>query len=89
MVEYAIWMKKCSVMLNNCQIMKDCSLRIKKGATVALWGRAGSGKKVLTKLMMGIYKFEEIEGSKAYILGYDLTRINLAELRANIVNLEA
>jgi ATP-binding cassette subfamily B protein len=41
---------------NNREILKDISLQIDPGTTVAIVGRSGSGKSTIVKLLFGLYK---------------------------------
>jgi ABC-type multidrug transport system fused ATPase/permease subunit len=97
---YAVWLKQCTLYLNTTQLLKKCSLRIAKGNRAIIWGAHGTGKHILVKLIMCVYMLEdnseetesefhfEEEDGQACILGYDVTKVNLRELRARISYLD-
>ena len=86
--------------MNSSQIIKNLSLRIAKGNRAIIWGEHGTGKHVLVKLIMCVYMLEDNcdetesqfyikgEDGQACILGYDVTKVNLRELRAKISYLD-
>lgn len=62
-------------------ILKDISLTIPSGQTIAIVGATGSGKSTLIKLLL---RFYEIQSGNITLDGIDLKEINLADLRKNI-----
>ena len=62
-------------------ILRDISLDVPAGTTVALVGRSGSGKSTLVKLLSGL--LVPTEGSIEYD-GYDLTTLRFSDLRRRI-----
>ncbi len=61
--------------------VKDISIRIRQGETIAFVGPSGSGKTTLVKLLLGLYKPNE--GTVSYNQ-IESTRINLTELRRQL-----
>lgn len=61
--------------------LDDLSLDIPAGSFVGLVGRSGSGKTTLTRLMQGLYSFQQ---GSIKIDGYDLREIDLAHLRTSM-----
>lgn len=62
-------------------VIKDFSMRIEAGKTVALVGPSGGGKTTICHL---IPRFYEIDSGKITIDGYDLRDLERASLRKNI-----
>ena len=62
-------------------ILRDISLDVPAGTTVALVGRSGSGKSTLVKLLAGL--LVPTEGSIEYD-GFDLTSLRFSDLRRRI-----
>lgn len=61
--------------------VKDITIRIRQGETIAFVGPSGSGKTTLVKLLLGLYKPNE--GTVSYNQ-IESTRINLTELRRQL-----
>lgn len=57
--EYAIWFKHCNLYLSHNRVLKNVSVRIKRGFRAVFWGSHGAGKHVLVKLIMSIYNLDE------------------------------
>jgi ATP-binding cassette subfamily B protein len=66
---------------NHIPILRDVSLSIAAGETVAFVGATGSGKSTLAKLLL---RFYEPQQGRITLDGRDLEKWNLAELRRNI-----
>lgn len=64
-------------------VLRDVSLRIPKGQTVALVGQSGSGKTTLVDL---IPRFYDVQEGGIFIDGRDIRTLRLAELRGLIGN---
>lgn len=62
-------------------ILKDISLEIKAGSTIAIVGRSGSGKTTLAKLLTGFYKPGD---GKIYVDGYDMNMLDMRYFRKQI-----
>lgn len=63
------------------EVLKDITVTINPGETVALVGVSGSGKTTLTNLLTGFYP---VDPGQVFIDNTDITRIPLATLRASI-----
>ncbi len=63
---------------NNEPVLKDVSLTIRKGQTVAIVGRSGGGKSTLVDL---IPRFIDPERGEVLIDGVDLRDVNITDLR--------
>ncbi|MBE9230922.1 ABC transporter ATP-binding protein [Cuspidothrix issatschenkoi LEGE 03284] len=63
---------------NRPPIIKDLSLEILAGNTIAIVGSTGSGKSTLVKLLL---RFYEVENGKITLDGIDLQKLNLRDLR--------
>ena len=61
--------------------MRDVSLDIRAGMTVAIVGRSGSGKSTLARLLAGLYRPTE---GRVLFDGHDLVRLELKSLRRQI-----
>lgn len=59
---------------SNKEVLKDINIKIKKGETIALFGRNGSGKSTLIKLLMGYYS---VQDSMIRINGISLNDIDI------------
>jgi subfamily B ATP-binding cassette protein MsbA len=59
-------------------VLKDVSLTIRKGQTVAVVGRSGGGKSTLADL---IPRFIDPDNGAVYIDGHDLRDVNIRDLR--------
>lgn len=62
-------------------VLKDISFEIKKGETLGIVGRTGSGKTTLVNLLLRIY---DAKRNSIYISGRDILDIPLKTLRENI-----
>lgn len=62
-------------------VLRDFSLTIKAGETLALVGHTGSGKSSITKL---IARFYEFQGGKILIDGQDIRSFDLANYRSHL-----
>ncbi|MFN6519243.1 MAG: ABC transporter ATP-binding protein [Nostoc sp. CreGUA01] len=62
-------------------VIKDLSLHIPAGKTIAIVGSTGSGKSTLVKLLL---RFYEISAGKIIIDGTDIQELNLGDLRRSI-----
>lgn len=62
-------------------VLKDFSLQVPKGATVALTGESGSGKSTIAKLLLGFYG---IDGGAIWIDGKPMDEYKLADVREMI-----
>jgi len=63
------------------RVLKDFSLKIKEGTTVAIVGESGSGKTTLARLLL---KFYEYEKGEIYISGTDIRKLSVDDLRKKI-----
>ncbi len=61
--------------------VRDVSIDIKPGSTVAIVGQSGCGKSTLASLVAGLYR--PVEGQILFD-GYDLARLDLRSLRRQI-----
>lgn len=62
-------------------ILKDVSFKIKKGQTVAIMGKTGSGKSTLTLLLTRLY---DIESGEILLDGINIKQIQKKYLRENV-----
>lgn len=62
---------------SNKSVLKDINIKIKKGETIALFGRNGSGKSTLIKLLMGYYS---VKDSMIKINGISLNDMDIDNL---------
>lgn len=62
------------------EVLKDFSLCLEKGETIGLWGKSGSGKSTILKLLM---RFYDPKSGSIKMNGHDLNAINTASLRDN------
>jgi subfamily B ATP-binding cassette protein MsbA/ATP-binding cassette subfamily B protein AbcA/BmrA len=62
-------------------VLKDVSLSIHAGQTVAIVGPSGGGKSTLLKLLLGFY---EVEPNHVYLFGHDLNEWSLAAVRQHM-----
>lgn len=62
-------------------ILKEVSLNIERGQTVALVGATGSGKSTIANLLLGFYK---LDGGRILIDGQDIRSLSLDALRRQI-----
>lgn len=62
-------------------ILKDCSLRIGDGESVAITGSSGCGKSTLVKIILGVLEPQEGE---VLCGGIDIRRLGLARYRAMV-----
>lgn len=63
------------------EVLKDITLDIEKGTTLAVLGRTGSGKSTIANLLLRLYNTEP---GMITVDGYDINRIPLKTLRENI-----
>ena len=63
-------------------IINNFSLSLKKGDTLGIIGRSGSGKTTIMKLLIRLYK---VNSGKIIIDNYNINDININNLRENIV----
>ncbi|MFK7824578.1 MAG: ABC transporter ATP-binding protein/permease [Oligoflexales bacterium] len=63
------------------QILKDLSLKIKPGQTLAIVGETGSGKSTIVRLL---FRFYEIDSGDIIIDGQSIKDVNQDSLRKNI-----
>ncbi|MBE9198264.1 MULTISPECIES: ABC transporter ATP-binding protein [unclassified Nodularia (in: cyanobacteria)] len=66
---------------NSGTIIKDLSLHIPAGKTIAVVGSTGSGKSTLVKLLL---RFYDVSVGKITIDGIDIQKLNLSDLRRSI-----
>ncbi|WP_414527691.1 ABC transporter ATP-binding protein [Nodularia chucula] len=66
---------------NSGTIIKDLSLHIPAGKTIAVVGSTGSGKSTLVKLLL---RFYDVSAGKITIDGIDIHKLNLSDLRRSI-----
>lgn len=62
-------------------VIKNLSLHIPAGNTIAIVGSTGSGKSTLVKLLLRLY---EVQGGKITLDGIDIREIRLSDLRRGI-----
>jgi ABC-type multidrug transport system fused ATPase/permease subunit len=62
-------------------VLRDLSLRVEPGETVALVGPSGAGKSTVAKLVL---RFYDPEAGAVRLDGHDLRELRLEDLRANI-----
>lgn len=62
-------------------VLKNINLEIKKGETIGIIGKVGSGKTTLMNLLVRLY---QIPRDKIYINGFDINDIPIVKLRENI-----
>ncbi len=67
--------------INREPVIKNLSLHIPAGKTIAIVGSTGSGKSTLVKLLLRLY---EISGGRITIDGIDIQDLNLGDLRRSI-----
>lgn len=63
------------------EVVKNLSLRIQPGKTVALVGLSGSGKSTITKLLLRLY---EVTNGRILVDGQDIAQVTQESLRNNI-----
>jgi ATP-binding cassette subfamily B protein len=66
---------------NSTAIIKDLSLHIPAGETIAIVGSTGSGKSTLVKLLL---RFYDVSSGTITIDGVDIQKLNLSDLRRSI-----
>ena len=62
-------------------ILKDLSLRVPPGKTVAIVGASGAGKSTISRLL---YRFYDVKGGRILIDGQDIAGVTQTSLRAAI-----
>jgi ATP-binding cassette subfamily B protein len=62
-------------------VLRDFSLRVKPGETIALVGTAGSGKSTISQLLP---RFYDVQQGAVLIDGYDVRDVTLSSLRSRI-----
>jgi ATP-binding cassette, subfamily B, bacterial len=62
-------------------VVRDLSLDIRAGSTIAIVGKSGCGKSTLARLIAGLYRPSD---GKIMFDGHDLTRLELKSLRRQI-----
>lgn len=76
--EHSIELKNVSFGYTHQLVLKNITLSIPKGKTIALVGPSGSGKSTLADL---IARYYDVSNGKILIDGIDVTRIKIADLR--------
>ena len=76
-----IELKNISFKYENEIVLKDFSLNIKKGQTIALVGQSGSGKSTIASLLT---RFYDVNSGQISIDGTDIKKITKKSLRSNI-----
>ncbi|AFZ59623.1 ABC transporter ATP-binding protein [Anabaena cylindrica FACHB-243] len=66
---------------NNTAIIKELSLHIPDGNTIAVVGSTGSGKSTLVKLLL---RFYDVSHGSITVDGIDIQKLNLSDLRRSI-----
>ena len=77
----AIELKNVSFKYDNEYVLKDFSLKVKKGQTVALVGQSGSGKSTIANLLT---RFYDVNEGSISIDGNDIKHITKTSLRSQI-----
>ncbi len=77
----AIDLKNVSFKYDNEYVLKDFSLKVKKGQTVALVGQSGSGKSTIANLLT---RFYDVNEGSISIDGNDIKHITKTSLRSQI-----
>jgi phospholipid/cholesterol/gamma-HCH transport system ATP-binding protein len=72
-----IEMKGIRKSYNNCGVLKDLNLTIRKGENLVVLGKSGSGKSVLIKCIVGLVTPDEGE---VYVFGKNITELNYRQL---------
>lgn len=62
-------------------VLKDVSLCVRKGQTVAIVGSSGGGKSTLLKLLLGFYP---VEDKRVFLFGHDLNQWSLPAARQHM-----
>lgn len=76
--QYKIVYENVSFAYNSTPVLKNISIEIEKGKTVAFVGRSGSGKTTLVDLLP---RFYEVTGGRITLDGTDLRELKLKDLR--------
>ena len=80
-IEGEIEFRNCSFSYNGNQVLKNISLKVRNGETVAVIGHVGSGKSTLVNLLPRLINPDDGE---VFIDGIDIKKIPLKTLRTNI-----
>jgi len=75
--DIAISIKNLYKSFGSNHVLKDFTLDVKKGESVAVIGKSGSGKSVLIKCIIGLIKFEQ---GQIHVLGNNVSKLNSVEL---------
>ncbi|HEX9152590.1 MAG TPA: ABC transporter ATP-binding protein [Flavobacterium sp.] len=65
----------------NIEALKNVSFKVKKGETLAILGKTGSGKSTISSLISRLY---EVTGGKITVDGNEISTLNLYDLRNSI-----
>lgn len=65
----------------NIKALNNISFEVKKGETLAILGKTGSGKSTILSLISRLY---DVNNGQIYIDGIDIKKVNLYDLRDNI-----
>ena len=65
----------------NIEALKNVTFRVKKGETLAILGKTGSGKSTISSLISRLY---DVTGGKINIDGNEISTVNLYDLRNSI-----
>lgn len=77
-LEPAIELRHVSLSFDEKHVLSDVSLLVESSETLILLGVTGSGKSVLLKLILGLFKSDH---GQVFVEGHDLTPLSESELR--------
>ena len=77
MEETVIEIKHLKKAFNGNLVLKDINLELKRGENIAILGKSGTGKSVLTKC---IVRLEEADGGEVFVLGKNMLELDDVEL---------